>query len=123
MKRMVENEDIVNKGLLMDYPFYYDGISPEELEIERSYYFAYIATCENRGTYHPIWYQTGQKMKEISFYFEGMQPIDFVDIVDSFHKLPPEEIFDIQVGKHHLLPLEKRTRKNVFEYFGVDQDA
>lgn len=51
-----------------------------------------------------------------------MTPYDFVVIAESFSEIKPQEIIDIQLGKHNL-PLEERTRENVFKYFGIDQDV
>lgn len=50
---------------LKEAPYWRDGMSPEEYDVERTYLYQHIEELKN-GTYLPLWKQKNLEMGEIT---------------------------------------------------------
>ena len=57
---MMAEDSYFSPGM-KENPFYYDGISVDEYEKEREYYFSNFKTLVMEGKYKPLWKQKQEK--------------------------------------------------------------
>ena len=50
---------------LKEAPFYYEGISFEEYDVEREYYHIHFVDLVQKGLYEPLWKQKQKKAEPL----------------------------------------------------------